>query len=120
VTANQAKVIASHSELKALHGASGNIVRVTPVFSLQSLSERCGGNIRVKAENATRAAARRHETARVRANAQVGAGFGSMIMHCLAVMRAGNSDPRRRYQWERLASGHRAANLARAVMREFG
>ena len=54
VTATKQEVIASSPELKAVHRASGNIVRVTPVFSLQSLSARCGGDIRVKAENLQR------------------------------------------------------------------
>jgi threonine dehydratase len=45
---------ASLSEIKARHNASADIVRRTPVFSLQSLTALCGGDIHVKAENLQR------------------------------------------------------------------
>jgi threonine dehydratase len=46
--------LASLEELRGIHAASGAIVRRTPVFSLASLQERCGGQIMVKAENLQR------------------------------------------------------------------
>jgi threonine dehydratase len=46
--------LASLPELRRIHAASGAIVRRTPVFSLNSVSERCGGEIMVKAESLQR------------------------------------------------------------------
>ena len=44
----------SLEELRRIHAAAGAIVRHTPVFSLNSVSERCGGHIVLKAENLQR------------------------------------------------------------------
>jgi threonine dehydratase len=46
--------LASLEELRRIHAAAGAIVRHTPVFSIKSVSERCGGDIMVKAENLQR------------------------------------------------------------------
>jgi threonine dehydratase len=47
-------VLTSAHELESRHAASADIVRVTPVFSVASLSAQCGGDISVKAENLQR------------------------------------------------------------------
>ena len=47
-------ILSSRRELELRRLAAGDIVRVTPVFSLASLTERCGGAISVKAENLQR------------------------------------------------------------------
>jgi threonine dehydratase len=44
------ETLASLEQLRHIHAAAGAIVRRTPVFSLNSLAERCGGEIMVKAE----------------------------------------------------------------------
>ncbi len=41
-------------ELRAIHAASAETVKETPVFSLGELSRRCGGTVVVKAENMQR------------------------------------------------------------------
>src|SRR5919199_4652326 len=46
--------LASLDELRRIHTAARAIVRHTPVFSLKSVTERCGGEIMVKAENLQR------------------------------------------------------------------
>src|SRR5919199_2575324 len=46
--------LASLDELRRIHTAARAIVRHTPVFSLNSVTERCGGEIMVKAENLQR------------------------------------------------------------------
>lgn len=48
------EALASLEELRRVHAASGAIVRRTPVFSLNSVTERCGGEIMVKAESLQR------------------------------------------------------------------
>jgi threonine dehydratase len=50
-----AETLASLGELRRIHAAAGAIVRHTPVFSLNSITERSGGAIMVKAENLQRA-----------------------------------------------------------------
>ena len=47
-------VLTSARELESRHAASTGVVRVTPVFSVASLSALCGGEISVKAENLQR------------------------------------------------------------------
>ena len=46
--------LASLDELRRIHAGAQGIVRRTPVFSLRSLSDRCGGDIAVKAESLQR------------------------------------------------------------------
>ncbi|MEA2178953.1 MAG: threonine dehydratase [Solirubrobacteraceae bacterium] len=46
--------LASLEELRSIHAASSAIVRRTPVFSLASLAERCGGDVMIKAESLQR------------------------------------------------------------------
>src|SRR4051812_40304450 len=46
--------LASLEELRGIHAASSAIVRRTPVFSLASLAERCGGDVMIKAESLQR------------------------------------------------------------------
>jgi threonine dehydratase len=46
--------LASLEELRHIHAAAGALVRRTPVFSLNSITERCGGEIMVKAESLQR------------------------------------------------------------------
>src|ERR671936_2347290 len=48
------ETLASLEQLRHIHAAAGAIVRRTPVFSLNSLAERCGGEIMVKAESLQR------------------------------------------------------------------
>jgi threonine dehydratase len=48
------ETLASLEELRRIHAAAGALVRHTPVFSLSSITERCGGEIMVKAENLQR------------------------------------------------------------------
>ena len=49
-----AEALASLEELRRIHAAAGSLVRHTPVFSLRSIRERCGGDVMVKAENLQR------------------------------------------------------------------
>jgi threonine dehydratase len=49
-----AAALASLDELRRVHAAASAIVRHTPVLSLRSLAERCGGDVVVKAENLQR------------------------------------------------------------------
>jgi threonine dehydratase len=48
------EILESLEELRRAHAAASEIVRRTPVFSLTSLTERCGGQIAIKAENLQR------------------------------------------------------------------
>jgi threonine dehydratase len=49
-----AEMLASLEELRRIHADARAIVRHTPVFSLKSLAERCGGDVVIKAENLQR------------------------------------------------------------------
>jgi threonine dehydratase len=49
-----AATIASLDELRRIHADARAIVRHTPVFSLKSLAERCGGDVAIKAESLQR------------------------------------------------------------------
>jgi threonine dehydratase len=46
--------VASPDELRRIHAAAATVVRRTPVFSLRCVSELCGGEVAVKAENLQR------------------------------------------------------------------
>src|SRR5262245_27194677 len=46
--------LASLEELRRIHADNGAIVRHTPVFGVRSISDRCGGDVVVKAENLQR------------------------------------------------------------------
>jgi threonine dehydratase len=46
--------LASPEQLQRIHAAAENIVRRTPVFGVNSISERCGGQVMIKAENLQR------------------------------------------------------------------
>ena len=46
--------LASLEDLRRIHAAADTIVRRTPVFSVNSISDRCGGQIMVKAESLQR------------------------------------------------------------------
>ena len=48
------EILESLEALRRAHAAASEIVRRTPVFSLGSLTERCGGQIAIKAENLQR------------------------------------------------------------------
>jgi len=48
------ETLASLEQLRHIHAAAGAIARRTPVFSLNSITERCGGEIMVKAESLQR------------------------------------------------------------------
>jgi threonine dehydratase len=52
--ASATETLASLDELRRIHAAATAIVRPTPVFSVQSISERSGGHVMVKAENLQR------------------------------------------------------------------
>src|ERR671933_1780140 len=49
-----AEALASLEELRRIHANARAIVRHTPVFSLRSITERCGGDVVIKAENLQR------------------------------------------------------------------
>src|SRR5919199_5345850 len=49
-----AEALASLDELRRIHANARAIVRHTPVFSLRSITERCGGDVVIKAENLQR------------------------------------------------------------------
>src|SRR5262245_29791870 len=48
------ETLASLDELRRIHAASRGIVRHTPVLSLTSLADRCGGDVAIKAESLQR------------------------------------------------------------------
>jgi threonine dehydratase len=54
VAPTAAETIASLDELRRIHAKARAIVRHTPVLSLRSISERCGGDVVIKAENLQR------------------------------------------------------------------
>jgi threonine dehydratase len=52
--ASTAETLASLDELRRIHANARAIVRHTPVFSLKSIADRCGGDVVIKAENLQR------------------------------------------------------------------